>query len=179
MAKKESYTISYVGLKKEKHTFEYQLDEKFFKKDEHSLIQEGNVDVIVTFDKSITPYTLDFEFNGTIQSECDRCASEISLPIHGTHRVFVKFDQDADVLDDENLEIMFIHPEDSEIDIEMYLYDFALLSIPYAKVCKDAGQICDPEVIKHLEGIVKKQKTKEESTPDPRWEGLNKLKDLK
>lgn len=178
MTKKETYTIPYVGLKKEKHTFQYQLDEKFFRKDEQSLIQEGKVDVTVTFDKSITPYILDFEFNGTVQSECDRCASEISLPIHGTHRVFVKFDEDADVLNDENLEIMFIHPDDPEIDIEIYLYDFALLSIPYSKVCKDAGQTCDPEVIKHLEGA-KEKKTKEETTPDPRWEGLNKLKDLK
>ncbi len=178
MAKRQTYTIPYIGLKKEKHIFEYQLDGTFFKKDEQSLIQEGNVVAKVTFDKTIAPYILDFELNGTIRSECDRCASEINLPIHGNHRVFVKFDADADVLTDENLEILYLHPEDSEIDLEMYLYDFTLLSIPYTKVCKDAGQECDPEVIRHLEGF-KEHKTKEETTPDPRWEGLNKLKDLK
>lgn len=178
MAKKETYAIPYIGLKKEKHTFQYQLDEKFFRKDEHSLIQQGKVDATVVFDKSIEPYILDFEFNGTVLSECDRCASEIMIPIHGTHRVFVKFDQDADVLEDENLEILFLHPDDAEIDLEVYLYDFALLSIPYTKVCKDAGLACDPDVIRHLEKPEEK-KGKEENTPDPRWEGLNKLKDLK
>lgn len=178
MGKKETYTIPYVGLKREKHTFQFLLDEKFFKKDDQSLVQEGNVEATVVFDKSIEPYILDFEFKGTVKSECDRCASEINLPIHGTHRVFVKFDEDADVLEDDNLEIMFIHPEDPELDLEVYLYDFALLSIPYYKVCKDAGQTCDPEVIQHLEKG-KEQKGKEEFKPDPRWEGLNKLKDLK
>jgi uncharacterized metal-binding protein YceD (DUF177 family) len=158
MTKKENYTIPYVGLKNEKHTFHYQL----------------NVEVI--FDKSITPYILDFEISGTIESECDRCASIIDVPFTSKNRVYVKFDTHADEIVDEDLEILYLHPDDSQIDIETYLYDFTLLSIPYSKVCKDAGQKCDPEVIKHLENSLQEQE-KQENTPDPRWEGLNKLKD--
>jgi uncharacterized protein len=176
MTKKENYTIPYVGLKNEKHTFHYQLNEEFFKKDEHSFLENGKADVEVIFDKSITPYILDFEISGTIESECDRCASIIDVPFTSKNRVYVKFDTHADEIVDEDLEILYLHPDDSQIDIETYLYDFTLLSIPYSKVCKDAGQKCDPEVIKHLENSLLEQE-KQENTPDPRWEGLNKLKD--
>jgi uncharacterized protein len=177
MTKKENYTIPYVGLKNEKHIFHYQLDEEFFKTEEDSFLQDVKVEVKVVFDKSIIPYTLDFEIRGTIRSECDRCASTIDVPINSAHRVYVKFDAQADEFEDENLEILYLHPDDAEIDLAIYLYDFTILSIPYSKICKDAGLKCDPAVIHHLEKSAEEQ-TKKEKTPDPRWEGLNKLKDL-
>ncbi len=177
MTKKETYTIPYVGLKNEKHTFHYQLDEEFFKKDDESFLQNGKVKVDVIFDKSIKPYILDFEIKGSVSSECDRCNSTIDIPIHSSHRVYVKFDTHADEMDDDNLEIFYLHPDDAVIDLETYLYDFSLLSVPYSKMCKDAGVECDPDVIKHLERS-EKELNKKEKTPDPRWEGLNKLKDL-
>ena len=177
MTKKENYTIPYVGLKNEKHTFHYQLNEEFFKTEEDSFLQDGKVNVTVVFDKSITPYTLDFEISGTIRSECDRCASTIDVPIHSTHKVYVKFDAQAEEFEDENLEILYLNPSDAVIDLGIYLYDFTLLSIPYSKVCKDAGLKCDTEVIKHLDKA-KQEQEEQENTPDPRWEGLNKLKDL-
>lgn len=178
MTKKETYTIPYVGLKNEKHIFHYQLNEEFFKKEEHSFLQNGKAEAKVIFEKSIIPYILDFEISGTVQTECDRCVSTINIPFSSTNRVYVKFDTHADEIEDEDLEILYLHPDDAQIDIETYLYDFTLLSIPYSKVCKDAGQKCDTEVIKHLEKSLQEQE-KQENTPDPRWEGLNKLKDLK
>lgn len=177
MTKKENYTIPYVGLKNEKHIFHYHLDEEFFKTEEDSFLKDGKVDVEVTFDKSITPYLLDFVINGTIRSECDRCVSTIDVPIHSSNRVFVKFNHQSEEFEDENLEILYLNPDDPEIDLKIFLYDFTLLSIPYSKVCKDAGLKCDPEVTKHLDKIEQEQQ-EQENKPDPRWEGLNKLKDL-
>lgn len=173
MAKMETYTIPYVGLKKGKHTFQYRLNGEFFKKDEHALVQDADIEAVVVFDKSIRPYTLDFEFSGTLKTECDRCASEIDLPIQSNYKVYVKFDQDADEIDDEDLEIMFVRPDEPELDIQVYLYDFALLSLPYYKECKDAGKTCNPEVIKYLENNNENNKPKQDT--DPRWEDLKKL----
>lgn len=176
MTRLNSYTIPHVGLKKEVHTFKYQLDEQFFKKVETSLIQKGNIDVTVTFDKSKTPYIIDFDLSGEVLAECDRCASDFMVPIEGNFRVYVKFDVGIEEAQDEDLEILFMNPDDPEIDLEPYLYDFVSLSIPYSKVCEDAGIQCDPEVIQLLSKEEEKEET--ETKPDPRWEGLNKLKDL-
>ncbi len=177
MTKKENYTIPYVGLKNEKHTFHFTLNEEFFKTEEHSFLENGKAEAEVIFDKSILPYILDFEIKGTVQSECDRCNTTIDIPFHSSNRVYVKFDPLADEIEDDDLEILYLHPDDAVIDIETYLYDFTLLSVPYSKMCKDAGLKCDPEVIKHLEKS-EQDLNKKENTPDPRWEGLNKLKDL-
>ncbi|MCO5231627.1 MAG: DUF177 domain-containing protein [Chitinophagales bacterium] len=179
MNKQKTYNIPYVGLKKEVHTFDYQLDGEFFKKDENSLIQDGDVDVKVIFDKSNTPYILDFEISGSVQTDCDRCTTVIDIPIKGNYRVYVKFDQNADELEDEDLEILFLHPDSSVIDIETYLYDFPLLSIPYSKVCEDVNRTCNPEYVKYIKNDEEETKNENENIPDPRWAGLNKLKDLK
>ncbi|MCO5247698.1 MAG: DUF177 domain-containing protein [Chitinophagales bacterium] len=174
MNRLEKYTIPYVGLKNGKHFFNYHLNEEFFKLNEDPMIQKGDVDVKVVFDKSNTPYILDFELHGVIHTECDRCISEIDLPIQSTHRIYVKFDKDADELVDEDLEIIFIKPDEPEIDITEYLYDFALLSVPYSKHCEDVGKSCDPNVIKYLNTSLEDKIIDE--TIDPRWEKLNKLK---
>ncbi len=169
MSKKESYTIPFVGLKKEKHFFQFQLDEEFFKKDECSLIQKGRVTVDVIFDKSILPHILDFEIHGVIHTECDRCISEIDLPIEGENRVYVKYETDEQAEEDKPLEILYLHPKDQVIDLEIYLYDFVILSIPYTKECKDVQQECDPEVTKFLISETDQQE-------DSRWEDLKKIK---
>ncbi|MCO5232126.1 MAG: DUF177 domain-containing protein [Chitinophagales bacterium] len=179
MSKQETYNIPYIGLKREVHTFNYQLDGKFFKKDEYSLIQDGKVDVKLIFDKSNTPYILDFDIRGIIQTNCDRCTTAIDIPIQGNYKVYVKFDQNAEDIEDEDMEILFLHPENPVIDIETYLYDFPLLSIPYSKVCEDVGLTCDPEFLKYIQRENEEKLKETENIPDPRWAELNKLKDLK
>lgn len=177
MIKKKPYIIPYVGLKNEKYDFKFQLDNEFFNREGNTLVREGHVTVAVSLDKSLQPHILDFVVDGTILAECDRCVSDIDLPIHQSYRVYVKLESDKDIEADENLEMLYLHPEDQEIDVEQYLYDFTLLAVPFTKKCEDVQQECDPEVTKY---IVSKEELKEEDNSiDPRWEKLKKLKDFK
>lgn len=177
MIKKKPYIIPYVGLKNEKYDFEFRLDKEFFNREENALVREGRVTVTVSLDKSLQPHTLDFVIDGTILAECDRCASDIDLPIHHTYRVYVKLESDKDVEADENLEMLYLHPEDQEIDVEPFLYDFTLLSVPFTKRCQDIQKECDPEVTKYIVSSVEIEQ-EEDNSIDPRWEKLKKLKDL-
>lgn len=176
MVKKQQYTIPYVGLKKEKHVFDFQLDKEFFKSYEQSLINEGQLNVEVHFDKGVLPHVMDFVFDGNIRAECDRCLSDVDLPIHKEYRVYVKFESDEDIELDENLEIIYLHPKDQEIDLEVYLYDFSLLSVPFTKQCSDVQQECDPEVTKYIVASIDAEEEEVESSIDPRWESLKQLK---
>jgi len=177
MATEKTFSIPHIGLKKAVHELQYHLDDAFFKKHENALIDGADVHVKVLFDKTATPYTLDFDIKGSFRTECDKCAADVKLPLSGEYRVFIKFDADADEPVDDNLEILFMTPGEPEIDIEPYLYDFVCLSLPYSKVCDDPGNTpyCDREVVELLDKINQQETTK---TTDPRWEGLNKLKDL-
>lgn len=178
MAKAETYTIPHIGLKKEVHTFEYHLTKEFFQKHENELLGDADVYVKVIFDKRNTPYIIDFDISGKFTTDCDKCAAQIPQALTGDFRIYVKFDTEADVQQDENLEIVFISPDEPEIDLETYLYDFVNLSVPYARMCEDPGNTpyCDMEVIALLDKLQQPEET--EQPTDPRWEGLNKLKDL-
>lgn len=177
MAKQETYTIPHIGLKKEVHAFEYQLGKEFFLKHENELLSNAEVTVKVLFDKTSTPYILDFSIDGTLQAECDKCATQIPIHFDGDFRVYVKFVADEEVPQDDNLEILFIHPEEPEIELETYLYDFVNLSVPYSRTCEDPGNtpLCDQKVLALLNQL---REPEDVPTTDPRWEGLNKLKDL-
>lgn len=177
MAIQETYTIPHIGLKKEVHTFEYQLNKEFFQKYENELLSDAEVMVRVLFDKTAMPYILDFRVDGTMQADCDKCAARIPIHLTGDFRVYVKFVNDDNVLEDELLEILFIHPDDPEIDVETFLYDFVNLSVPYSRKCEDPANtpLCDQQVLALLNQL---RKPDDEPTTDPRWEKLNKLKDL-
>jgi uncharacterized protein len=177
MATEKTFSIPHIGLKKTVHELNYHLDQAFFNKHENALISGADINVKVLFDKSSTPYILDFYISGTFETECDKCAADVRISLSGEYRVFVKFDAEAEIPVDENLEILFLSREEPEINIEPYLYDFVCLSLPYTKICDDPGNTpyCDMEVVALLDRINEQE---EEKTTDPRWEGLNKLKDL-
>jgi uncharacterized metal-binding protein YceD (DUF177 family) len=177
MAKQETYTIPHIGLKKEVHTFEYQLGKEFLQKYENELLSNPEVTVKVVFDKSNTPYILDFSIDGTLHAECDKCTAPISIHFDGDFRVYVKFVAEEEVPEDDNLEILFIHPDDPDIELETFLYDFVNLSVPYSRICEDPGNTpyCDQKVLALLNEL---RQPDDEPSTDPRWEGLNKLKDL-
>lgn len=179
MSKAISYTIPHIGLKKDVHEYEFLLDEEFFKKHENNLINDPRVKVNVVFDKTTPPYTLDFQIDGSFLTVCDKCAADLRLPLKGEYRVFIKFDSEVEETTDENLEILFLSRDEPEIDLEPLLYDFTNLCVPYTNLCEKPGktEFCDMEVIKLLDKY-QQEEQKDENMTDPRWEGLNKLKDL-
>jgi uncharacterized metal-binding protein YceD (DUF177 family) len=169
----KEYKIPHAGLKKEVHEFSYELDESFFANFENALINKCNIQVNIKFDKRHEPYTIEVDMDGTIWSECDRCTASIPLSIHTSFIIYVKYTYDETLKETEDVEIIYIAKDDMDIDITQFLYDYAHLSIPVHKICDKPGETeyCDQEIVRLLE-----QKTTDNST-DPRWAGLDKLKD--
>ncbi|MDB5228494.1 MAG: hypothetical protein JWN78_2687 [Bacteroidota bacterium] len=169
----KEYKIPHAGLKREIHEFSYELDETFFANFDNALITKCNIQVNITFDKRHEPYIIEVDMDGTIWGECDRCTSSIPLSIHTSFIIYVKYTYDEALKDMEDVEIIYIAKDDTVIDITQFLYDYAHLSIPVHKICDKPGETeyCDEEIIKLLEQKI------EDNTVDPRWAGLDKLKD--
>ena len=173
----QEYKIPHAGLKKEIHEFSYELTETFFASFENALINKCNVQVNITFDKRQEPYLIEIDLDGVIWSECDRCTASIPLSIHASYTIYAKYTVDEAMKDIDDVEIIYIAKDDQYIDITQFLYDFVHLSIPVHRICDKPGktEYCDQEIIGLLE-----QKTREEENNteiDPRWAGLDKLKD--
>ena len=175
-----AYKIAHQGLKKEKHRFEFRLDDKFFGNFEHTQITDADILATMTLDTTHEPYVVDIEIEGQTNGDCDKCAATIPLKVRGDFKLFVKFTESAIPEDEtDDIDIIYLTRDEPEIDFTQYLYEFAHLSLPVIKTCEKpfATSYCDMEV-----GRIMQQLHTEETNNDdidPRWSALNKLKDKK
>lgn len=169
MSGARDFIINFGSLPFGEHEFEFQVDDTFFQKHEHSLVQKGNIDVLVVLDKKETVMLFDFTMEGEVIVECDRCLEDLTLSIESFDELIVKF---GDQQETESEDVFVVAPKEYEIDVSQFIYEYIMLQIPMRNVHdeEENGQTCDPEVLRELE----KHKINLEETPpvDPRWDGL-------
>lgn len=130
-------------------------------------------------DKSHEPYLVEFDVQGTYQTECDKCAATVPVEIEGSFEVFVKFTENPELIGSDDPEILYMHRDQPDIDLTKYLYEFAHLSIPIHKTCNEPFKTsyCDMSIAQKLEKLNESIEEKEEI--DPRWSQLFDLKNKK
>jgi uncharacterized metal-binding protein YceD (DUF177 family) len=144
------YDIEFIKLKEGEHRFEYQLTDSFFKAFNSSLsTQDIRVDLLFT--KSGSMFTLDFEINGHVEVDCDRCLTRISLPISDQHRVLVKLTEYPMESEDD---LVYISSHDYKLNIAQHIFDFVNVSIPIKNTCADVGLVCDPAVTQKITSTI-------------------------
>ena len=171
MKKLVEYIIPFSGLKEGEHIFNIKVDKSFLKKFECEDIINIKLDISVKMIKSNRLLEFNFFLSGKAMVECDRCLEEFELPVNYHSRLFVKLEDIEEVED----EIIYIKPDESEIDISRFIYENIVFSIPPRRVHPDdkkGKSMCNPEMLKKLEDHLIKDS---EKSTDPRW---NKLKDL-
>lgn len=167
------FRIPYIGLKNGLHTFLYSIGNSFFTFFENSPVTEGKLSVDVTLDKRDTLYLLTFTINGTVIVECDRCGNDLNLTIRTSNVLYVKFEDD-NALNDEDADVLYISRTESHLDVAQLIYEYIVLAIPIQKIHpddKDGKSTCDEKVLAILN-----KKEDENKGPDDRWAALNKLK---
>jgi len=170
------YSVSFSGLPNGVHSFTYQVENRFFQQREYSTIESGDIEVQLEFDKRDRFFVMNFHYAGVIGVKCDRCLSDLTIPVNNVTSLLVKIlAGDAENIDLSDDEVMYIQPTDNEIDFSQFLYENIIVNIPLYKTCEDdisGEQQCDPEML----SILEKENESKPGVTDPRWE---KLKDLK
>jgi uncharacterized protein len=164
------FIIPFSGLKVGNHTFNFEIDDKFFEHFDYSEIRKGRLHVDCLLDKQVRMMVLYFDINGIVRIPCDRCAEEFDQPIYGSQKLIVKFGTDHK---EESEDILVITEKEHELDISQFLYEYIHLMLPFKNVHgtdENGNSLCNPEVIRYII-------EKEEHPVDPRWEALQKLKD--
>jgi len=145
------YIIQFKGLKEGVHEFAFSINKPFFEAFEYLAVPEGHVDVTVVLDKKSTFLDLDVDLKGEMLVQCDRCLDYFSLPLEYRGHLIVRFSETAMESDEE---VMWIHPDEYELDLRHYLYECLSLSIPIRKIHPDLpnGEPgCDPEMLEKLD----------------------------
>ncbi len=172
----QQYRIPFTGLKIGKHSFDFDLDESFFKEFEYSLVQNGKLQVSLELDKQETMMLLHFQIKGEIFQSCDLCLSDYPTKVELTEHEIVKFSND-DLLEDNTEEIILLNRNEHELDVSGLIYEYIMLAVPLFKRCEEEGntQWCDQEMIEKLKSLSVPE-PENEDTADPRWEALRNIK---
>lgn len=165
----DQFSIPVSGLSNGLHGYEFSIDKDFFDAFEESPIEEGSVQVHFDFDKREDMYVLLFSFEGEVQVTCDRCLDPFSLPIEDRQSLLVKFDDEPW----EDADVVFIQKGTQMLNVAKYIYEFINLAVPMTKTHDEAGEDCNPDMLKYLEQP--EEEEAEEPNPNP---FLDALKDF-
>ena len=187
MGKFDSYNIQLKTMEIGKSEFEYHLDNEFFGMIGEE-IQKGDIKCKVLVAKSTKQSELNFDLEGKVVVECDRCLEEMDQPIKTTGHLVVRFGKE---FKDDGDDIVVIPEEQGFINISWFLYEFITLAIPIKHV--HPYGLCNKNMSKKLrehlavdaddaengfEGEEDDfEESNEEVKTDPRWDALKNLKD--
>ncbi|MEW6702902.1 MAG: DUF177 domain-containing protein, partial [Bacteroidota bacterium] len=130
----------------------------------------GDVDVKCKMDKSSHQIVLDCDILVHSKMICDRCATEYETNLTNHFQISYLFSREA--IDSDEYNVKYISPEEDKINIKDDVYEYAELSIPLKKLCKENCKGLCPHCGKNLNE--EKCNCKNETTRDV-WQPLKNL----
>jgi uncharacterized metal-binding protein YceD (DUF177 family) len=169
----KQFIIPVTGLKPGSHPFEFEIDDSFFEDFEYSEIHNGLIHMSLVVEKEENLLVFHFDFRGLVKVPCDRCYELFDLPIEGNQRLILKFGSDYH---EESEEIQVVPIGENHFDVSPFIYEYVHLALPVRRVHpeNETGEnTCAEEINSRLEDL------SSSSGPDPRWEALTQLKNMK
>jgi len=180
MKKETEYIIHFKGLHEGTYEYNYLINKKFFSTIEGSMYEDGNINVKLTFSKSMQMLILDFNIAGTVSSICDNCLESVEVPFICKEKICVKF---GDEYDEPSEDVIILPFNEHEIDVSKIIYDLIVTSLPIRHLHNpnnNSKNGCNKEMLKKISeysvfephiGIGK------EDYSDPRWDKLKNIID--
>ena len=155
MAGRRDFDIAFVGLKPGLHSFEYEIDDRFFEEFGPQDFNNVKVHVGLQLEKNTGFMILKFEVGGTVDVQCDRCGNRLPLELWDDFEVLVKLTDNAEQMneEEEDPDVFYIARTESHLNVKNWLFEFINLSIPMHKMCKESdmgGSYCNKEVLARL-----------------------------
>jgi uncharacterized metal-binding protein YceD (DUF177 family) len=166
------YAIPFKGLKEGKHDFNFVVDNSFFEQFESSEVKRGVVNVQVELIKHSQFLELQFDINGKITVNCDRCLEPFVTRITHQAMLYIRFgDKTLEQSDD----LLILADSENEVHLDQLLYEYIHLALPIQRIHPEIDGIsgCNPEMMEKLNSH--HANDPENASEDPRWEKLKGL----
>lgn len=183
---KQRYTIAWKGLKEGAHDFEWRVGDDFWKGREESGIKGGDVNVEAVLERGTgganAAMRITVAMTGGVIASCDRCLEDCELPVVFKGQLAVKFSEEEQPFEGD---IMWVNPADGVLDLEQYIYESIVLSLPLRRVHPEdvhGVPLCNPAMLERFKIVSEEEferltaETEQPAEDDPRW---NKLKEIK
>ena len=158
MAGRRDFEIAFVGLKPGLHSFEYEINDRFFEEFGSQDFSNVKIQIRLQLEKNTGFMILKFEVGGTVEVQCDRCGNRLPLELWDEFEMLVKLTDDADKMneEEEDPDVFYIQRTESHLEVKKWIFEFVILSIPMHKMCKESeigGPYCNKEVLAKLAGM--------------------------
>ncbi len=175
MKQMKEFTIPFVGLKQGEHHFEYKIDNTFFTHFEYD--EFNNVDVLAKalLIKKSNSLEFNFTINGLVNVNCDVTNEPYDQLIEGNHHLVVNFGEEYN---DEDDTLLVVPQGTYEVNIQQYIYELIILSLPAKRVHPGVEDgTLNSEILDKLKELTPKEIEEKSSKKeiDPRWDELKKL----
>ncbi len=161
----DSYRVDIKAMPTDDETYQWQVDDDFFKAVEGSEIQQGRLNVKLRVKRISEVCELTFRLSGEVMVPCDRCLELMPVSVNAEYTVRAKWGEEYE----DDGEILTVPEADGALNVAWNIYEFAALEIPIRHVHPD-GQ-CGAQ-----ESLLTVENKAEEQSIDPRWEKLRQLK---
>ncbi len=161
---RREFEIAHVGLRPGIHNFNYNIDDSFFEKFDKPEFNNANIDINLSLDKKSNIFLLIFKINGAVNIPCDRCGDEFELNLWDEFELVVKIVDDSLVekKSEEDAEVAYIGHSDYILNIEKWIYEFIILSVPIQHIHPDnenGESTCNPNALEFLNQSKSNQQT--------------------
>ena len=173
MCSLELLKIDLKGLKEDKTSLEFSLDDSYFAALDGAEVRKGSLHVSVSIRKASGFFELLIHTDGTLIIPCDRCLDDMEQPVETDSRLSVKFGSE----NSEDGDTIVVAEDEGILDLTWFIYESVALAIPIRHV--HAPGKCNTAMTEVLEELSSDRSSDEESDQavDPRWEALKKLRD--
>ena len=173
----QDFSIDIYKLHNKVYQYQYLVDESFFALFERSTVDQGKLNVVVTLDKQETLITARFVIDGRVTLTCDRSLEEFDYPLHVEESLLYQYGEEEEELTDE---ITIITSHTQQINVAQPIYEFIALAIPMKRLhptyTDDDYPFAEGEIVfsSQPDNVAD---TSAETSVDPRWAALKKLKE--
>jgi uncharacterized protein len=166
------YTIPFRGLEEGRHDFNFVVDNSFFGQFESSEVKRGLVNVQVELIKHSQFLELQFDINGKITVNCDRCLEPFVIRITHQAMLYIRFGEETLEQSDE---LLILADSANEVHLDQLIYEYIHLALPIQRIHPEIDGMsgCNPKMMEKLYAL--DADDQEDATEDPRWEKLRGL----
>lgn len=185
MSVQSPFILPISGLGQGVYEYDLIVDDEFLASFSDAPVQHANVTLRLTVDRQLRQMTLDFDFSGTIRTDCDRCLAGVDFPIADQGQLVVKFTPEAESMEEEG-ELVYLHPDTSLFNVAPYAYEFVILALPMIRTfdCRNGEPPypCDEEMLDRIDASIEEASDADlpggdddNDKPSP-WDALKDLK---
>ena len=178
MMEMKEFTIPFVGLKIEKHRFNFEIIKTFFEHFEYDDFNDADIKLDVVLDKKSTLLEFTLLYTGSVNVNCDVTNEPYNQDVSGDYHFVVKFGNEFNT---DNEDLLIIPHGSHEVNIQQYIYESIILGLPSRRIhpgVKDGtlkSEILDKLEELSIKGEGKINDSNKEGKTDPRWDTLKKL----